>query len=210
MRPRRDLFSTVLALGFAVGAEACAPSDDSTDQQPPLQPVAAESSPGTASGGGQANEPDVQSLITFPCGADDHDGNHAADMPASGCSNGPQTDTMSRKGMEYLQRFRQHINLRCLETPDYAQAAAGWHSIYMSEHASGISGHSDCFVDGHHEKPGCTYFTGVTPYDQLVAQGMPGDFNCTGQDTGDAIACRLSSDDFFAGMLRRLITDRRS
>jgi hypothetical protein len=172
-------------------------------EPPPSDPGAADGgSFATGADGGRAvTGAEALPLITFPCGADNHDGNHMAGQPASGCSNGSEGDSMSREGMEYLQRFRRYLQLPCLETPDYAQAAAGWHAIYMSEHASGISGHSDCFADGHHEKPGCTYFTGVTPNDQLQAEGMPSDFVATGQDTGDAIACRLSSFDFFAGML---------
>jgi hypothetical protein len=139
-------------------------------------------------------------LITFPCGADDSDGNHMDSRPASGCSNGVASDQYSRNGMEYFQRFRQHLGIECLLTPDYAQEAAGWHAIYMAEHSTLFG--DDCYMDGHSEKPGCRFFTGRSPQDQQISAGMDTNtFMHTGQVTGSATACRLEPTQFIAGML---------
>jgi hypothetical protein len=214
MRLRHSLCATSLLITVVVAAGGCDADPELPDSEWQSPEDAGSSADGPQAKAveiprkrsddnrpGMHMEPQPQALITFPCGVDDNDGNHMNAKPASDCSNGMASDTDSRRGMEFFQRFRKHIKLRCLETPGYAQAAAGWHAIYMSEHASALSGHSDCFVDGHHEKPGCTYFSGVTPRDQLVTNGMEETDRITGQDTGEAIACRMGSDDFFAGML---------
>jgi hypothetical protein len=128
-----------------------------------------------------------------------HGGNHMDSKPSSGCSNGLAKDPSSRLGLEYFQRFRQHIGLPCVETPDYSQSAAAWHAIYISEHFRWL-GNDECALDGHSEKAGCTYFSGTTPRLQQVNNGMPEEHDYVAQVTGDCIGCTLKSGDFMAGM----------
>lgn len=144
-------------------------------------------------------------LITYWC-LDPTEPNHMAGKPASGC---PLQDTIgvtdpeSLWGMEYYQRFRRsELNIPCAEMRDYAQTAAALHSVYMSAHGSFFFGHSACFMDGHSEKTGCDYFSGVSPRDQIVNNGMPTDWDeWNGQVTNDGLGCVIDASKSAAGWM---------
>jgi hypothetical protein len=141
-----------------------------------------------------------QALIAFGPTGIPLDQNHMDSKPASGCSNGVASSADARLGMEYFQRFRKHLGLSCVSTPDYAQAAAGFHSIYMADHFS-ILGNDECALDGHREKRGCHWFSGESPSDQMVANGMPADDLFVTQVTGECLGCELKPTAFMAGMM---------
>jgi hypothetical protein len=154
--------------------------------------------------GGAETTTKATGLIAFSCMAAIHDGNPMAAKPPSQCANVDElgvTDAYAIEGMELFQRFRRTLKLPCLEMRDYAQSAAVWRSVYTSRHR-GFLGTTDCFQDGHREKPGCEFFSGVTPRDQLLTNGMdPAWDEYNGQVSGDSFGCRLGPGDYFTGMI---------
>jgi hypothetical protein len=149
-------------------------------------------------------EPKSSELITFPC-LSDTEPNHMAGQPSSGC---PLQDTIGVSDpqslwlMEYYQRFRRHIGLPCAEQREYAQAAAAWHTVYLTSHASAIFGYSACFVDGHFEKPGCDFFSGVHPRDQMIANGLDTNWDeWSGQNVSDGLGCVVDANDGIVGWM---------
>ncbi|HEY0712701.1 MAG TPA: hypothetical protein VGF45_08510 [Polyangia bacterium] len=193
MHNRLSEVARVLAF-VALGTAGCGVVEEEADEEfsPAKDPAPAASDDGTST--------NQEHLIAFSCPTGRHDGNHMASRPPSECPN-LDASGHSKEGMEYFQRFRKHLGLPCLEMRDYAQSAAVWHSVYMSRHA-GLRGHTECFVDGHREKEGCEFFSGVTPRDQLLTNGMDPEWDeFNGQVTGEGIGCVLGPSDFITGML---------